>query len=92
VFSHFNLSPTPMALQESLKELQENASKQVKELNKTTQDLKLEIETIKKSQREIILEMENLGKRSGIIDASITIRIQKYRRENLRCRRYHKKH
>jgi hypothetical protein len=40
------------------------------------QDLKMEIETIKKSQRETTLEIENLGKRSGVIDASITKRIQ----------------
>ena len=50
--------------------------KQVKEMNKIIQDLKMEIETIKKSQRETILELENLGKRSGVIDASITNRIQ----------------
>ena len=36
----------------------------------------MEIETIKKTQRETILEMKNLGKRSGVIDASITNRIQ----------------
>jgi hypothetical protein len=47
----------------------------VKELNKTIQDLKLEIETIKKSQREMILEIENLGKRSGVRDASVNNRI-----------------
>ena len=47
----------------------------MKELNKTIQNLKIEIETIKKSQRETILEIENLGKRSGVIDASITNRI-----------------
>jgi gas vesicle protein len=34
--------------QKSLKELQENTPKQVKELNKTIQDLKMEIEMIKK--------------------------------------------
>jgi chromosome segregation ATPase len=45
-------------------------------MNKTTQDLKMEIETIKKSQRETTLEPENLGKRSRVIDASITNRIQ----------------
>jgi predicted nucleic acid-binding Zn-ribbon protein len=44
----------------------------VKEMNKTTQDLKMEIETIKKSQRETMLELENLQKRSRFIDASIT--------------------
>ena len=60
----------------SLKVIQENTSNQVKELNKTTQDLKMEVETIKKSQRETTLEIENLGKKSGAIDASITNRIQ----------------
>ena len=34
------------------------------------------VETVKKSQREITLEIENLGKKSGAIDASITNRIQ----------------
>ena len=34
--------------QKSLKELQENTTKQMKELNKTIQDLKMEVETIKK--------------------------------------------
>ena len=38
--------------QKSLIELQENTTKQVKELNKTIQDLKMKVETIKKSQRE----------------------------------------
>ena len=46
-------------------------------MNKTIQDLKIEIGTIKKSQRETNLELENLGKRSGVIDASITNKIQK---------------
>jgi hypothetical protein len=40
------------------------------------QDLKVEIETIKKSQRETTLVIENLGKRSGVINSSITNRIQ----------------
>jgi prefoldin subunit 5 len=44
----------------------------VKELNKTIQDLKMEIETIEKSQRETTLEIENLGRRSGVMDATIT--------------------
>jgi len=46
----------------------------VKEFNKNIQDLKVEIETIKKSQRKTTLEIENLGKKSGVIDASITKR------------------
>jgi hypothetical protein len=54
----------------------------VKELNKTIHDLKMEVKTIKKSQRKTTLEIKNknknkkLGKRSGVIDARITNRIQ----------------
>jgi predicted nucleic acid-binding Zn-ribbon protein len=62
--------------QKSLKESQENTIKQAKEMNKTIQDIKMEIETIKKSQRETTLELENLGKRSGVTDASITNKLQ----------------
>jgi len=36
----------------------------------------MEREIIKKSQRTIILEIGSLGKTSGVIDASITNRIQ----------------
>ena len=36
----------------------------------------MEVETIKKSQKEATLELENLGKRSGAIDVSISNRIQ----------------
>jgi hypothetical protein len=46
------------------------------ELNKTTQDLKMEAERIKKTQRETTLEIEILGKKSGTIDVSISNRIQ----------------
>ena len=49
----------------------------MKKLNNTIiQDLKMEVETIKKSQRETTLEIEHLGKRSWVIDASITNKIQ----------------
>jgi tRNA U34 5-carboxymethylaminomethyl modifying enzyme MnmG/GidA len=48
----------------------------VKELNKTIQNLKVEIKTIRKSQRETTLQIENLGKRTGVIDSSNTKRIQ----------------
>ena len=61
---------------EALKELQESTTKQVKELNKTMQDLKIEVETIKKSQRETTLDIENLEKKSEVMDASINNRIQ----------------
>ena len=60
----------------SLREIEENTSKQVKELNKVIHDLKVEVETIKKTQMEANLEVENLGKRSGITDVSIANRIQ----------------
>ena len=36
----------------------------------------MEVETIKKSQKETTLEIEILGKRSEVIDANITNRIQ----------------
>jgi chromosome segregation ATPase len=62
--------------QKHLKELQENTNKQVMELNKTIQDLKREVETIKKTQRETTLEIETLGKKSGTVDESISNRIQ----------------
>jgi len=45
-------------------------------LKETLQDLKLERETIKKSQRETTLEIESLGKRSGVTETNITERIQ----------------
>jgi cell division protein FtsL len=52
-------------------------TKQVMELNETIQDLKREVDTIKKTQSEATLEIENLGKKSGTIDArSISNRIQ----------------
>ena len=56
--------------------MQENTNKQVKELSKTIQDLNTEVERTKKSQRETTLEIENLGKKSGAIDANINNRIQ----------------
>jgi chromosome segregation ATPase len=62
--------------QKFLKEIQEKTTKQVKELNKTIQDLKIEVETIKKLQRKTTLEIDKLRKRSGTIDASTTNRMQ----------------
>ena len=62
--------------QKSFKELQENTNKQVTELNKSIQYLKMEVETMRKTQRETTLKIEILGKKSGTIDASISNRIQ----------------
>jgi hypothetical protein len=36
----------------------------------------MEVETMKKTQRETTLEIETLGKKSGTIDVSISNRIQ----------------
>jgi hypothetical protein len=49
----------------------------------------MEVETIKNSQRETTLEIENLGKKSGAIDHQQSTRDRK---ENLRYRRFHRKH
>jgi hypothetical protein len=67
---------TEVEAQKSLKELQENTTKEEMELNKTIQDLKREVDTIKKTQSEAMLEIESLGKKSGTIDVSISNRIQ----------------
>jgi prefoldin subunit 5 len=45
------------------------------ELNKTIKDLKMEVQTIKKSKRKTTLEIEILGKKSETIDVSISNRI-----------------
>jgi hypothetical protein len=50
--------------------------KQMKEMNKMVQDLKIEIETIMKTHTGRILKMESLEKRTGTIITSITNRIQ----------------
>ena len=60
-------------------------------MNKTFQDLKVEVETIKKWQSETTLEIENLGKKSGAINASITNRKQEIEEKILRYRRCHRK-
>jgi predicted nucleic acid-binding Zn-ribbon protein len=56
----------------------------VTELNKTIQDLNMEVETIKKTQRETTLEIEILRKKSGTIDACISNRIEEIE-ERISC-------
>jgi predicted nucleic acid-binding Zn-ribbon protein len=61
------------------------------------QDLKLEIKAIKKSQRETTLEIENLGERLGVIEASISKKTQEIEdtirnidttvKENAKCKK-----
>jgi predicted nucleic acid-binding Zn-ribbon protein len=60
----------------SLKEIKENTTKQLKELNKTIQHLKIEIETLMKTQMETTPKMENPVRRSGVTNSRITNRIQ----------------
>jgi hypothetical protein len=52
----------------------------VKELHKAVQQLKMEVETIKKTQVKANLEMGNLGNRSGIIDV-LPIEYKRWKRE-----------
>jgi hypothetical protein len=44
-------------------------------MNKTILDLKREVGTIKKTQSEATVEIEKLGKKSGIINGTISNRI-----------------
>jgi hypothetical protein len=51
------------------------------ELNKTIQDLKMEVETIKKTQSETTLEIETLGKLEPQMRASAT-EYKRWKRES----------
>ena len=54
----------------------------MKELIKAVKDLKVEVQTIMKTQIEATLEMKNLGKRSRIRDVSTSNRIQEIEERN----------
>jgi hypothetical protein len=62
------------------------------ELNKTIEDLKMEVETIKKTQRETTLEIEILGKKIRNDRCKHPQQNTRDGRENHRCRRSHRKH
>ena len=64
------------AMNKSLKDNQENQEKAIKQVRETVQDLKNEMEIMKKTETEGRLDMENLGKRTGTTETSITNRIQ----------------
>jgi hypothetical protein len=51
----------------------------------------MEVETNKEITKGNILEIENLGKRSGVTHVSITNKIQGIQ-ETYRCKRYDRKH
>jgi hypothetical protein len=71
--------------QKSLKELQENK-------NKTNQDLKMKVETIKKTQRETTLEIEKRRKETRNHRCEHQQKNTIDGRENIRCRRFHREH
>ncbi|ERE70014.1 olfactory receptor [Cricetulus griseus] len=61
---------------QEIKESQKSQENTIKQLKETVQDLKTELETIKKTQTGGMLEVEKLSKQSETTDASITNRIQ----------------
>ena len=60
----------------SLKHIQENTIKQVKEINKTVQNLKVEINAIKKTQAERTQEIKILKNWKGATESNFNNRIQ----------------
>jgi hypothetical protein len=54
----------------------------VKELNKIIQDIKADVGTIKKTQMETNLKMENLGNKSGITDVRLLTEYKREKRES----------
>ena len=62
-------------MNKSPKEINENTNKQWKEKNKKVQSLKVEIESIKKTQTEGNLNMKNLITQTETSEASLTKRI-----------------
>lgn len=61
---------------ESLKEIYENTNKQWKGKNKTIQDLKVEIVSVKKTHTEGNLEVKTLWTQTGTTVASFTNRTE----------------
>ncbi|KAL6089794.1 hypothetical protein STEG23_010809 [Scotinomys teguina] len=59
-----------------LEENKESQEKAIKQMKETVKDLKIEIQIIKKIQSEGRLEIENLTKRTGTTDTSLTNRMQ----------------
>jgi hypothetical protein len=61
-------------------------------LNKNILDLKREVGTIKKTQNEAMLEIENLGEKIWNHRCEHQQQNTRDGRENLRCRRFHREH
>ena len=63
-------------MNKSLKDNQENQENAIKQVRETVQDMKNEMEVMKKIQTEGRLDTENLGKRTETTETSIANRIQ----------------
>ena len=63
-------------MSKSVNEILGNQEKTIKQVMETVQDLKTEMESMKKSQIQGQLAMENLGKQTETSETSITNRIQ----------------
>jgi chromosome segregation ATPase len=75
-----------------LKEKQEDTTKQVMEMNKIILNLKIEVDTIEKTQSEATQEIETLGKKIWNHRSEHHQQNTRDERENLRCRRFHREH
>ena len=64
----------------------------MQKLSKVVQDLKVEVEPIKKTEMEATIEVKILGKMPGITDVSITNRIKENCRSNKPNPRTHQNH
>ena len=63
-------------MSKSMNDILGNQKKTIKQVMETVQELKTEMEAMKKTQNEGRLDMENLGKRTETTESSITNRIQ----------------
>ena len=62
-------------MSKSVNETLGNQEKTIKQVMETVQDLKTEMEAMKKTQTKGQLDMKNLGKQTGTTETSITNRI-----------------
>ena len=63
-------------INKSIEDILGNQEKAIKQIMETVEDLKTEMEAMKKTQTKDCLDMENLGKQTGTTETSITNRIQ----------------
>lgn len=68
----------------SINKIDENTNKQWNEVKNTVQDMKVNIKSLKKTQTEVKLELNNLRSQTKALEVSLTNRTQKNGRENLR--------